>query len=251
MDLAGEWTLSDDTGTHVVPMTLPGDGISALHSAGVIPDPYWGRNEYDCRWVAERDWMLTRQFSVDRTDLALEIDMLDTVAEVFVNGQSVLKADTMFRRHVAGLSSALRVGENEISIRFASSVREAAARQAGMPFYIPYAAQNCPIPNGNMLRKPACDFGWDWNIALAPFGVYGDMRLVPVRTGDLYRIIVDQTHEPGQVTVAVRGLIHGDAAVPITVSLCGQSVDGHHHPATVHSKNRRRKPATVVACGPW
>jgi beta-mannosidase len=225
MDLAGEWTLSDDTGTHVVPMMLPGDGISALHKAGVIPDPFWGRNEYDCRWVAERDWMLTRRFSVDRTDLALEIDMLDTVAEVLVNGQSVLKADTMFRRHVAGLSSALRMGENEISIRFASSVRVAAARQAGMPFYIPYAAQNCPIPHGNMLRKPACDFGWDWNIALAPFGVYGDVRLVAEGSQAMYRLNISQEHAAGTVAVTVIGLVYGDNSQPISVSLCGQTVD--------------------------
>ena len=45
------------------------------------------------------------------------------------------------------------------------------------PFPIPYAAQNCPIPNGNMLRKPACHFGWDWNLAIAPLGVYGAIAL--------------------------------------------------------------------------
>ncbi len=29
-----------------------------------------------------------------------------------------------------------------------------------------------------MLRKPQCDYGWDWNIALAPLGVYGRIALV-------------------------------------------------------------------------
>jgi beta-mannosidase len=226
LDLAGLWTLSDDTGTHVVPMAVPGDGISALHAAGVIPDPYWGRNEYDCRWVAERDWVLTRRFSVDRTDLALEIDMLDTVAEVLVNGQSVLKADTMFRRHFAGLSSALRMGENEISIRFASSVRVAAARQAGMPFYIPYAAQNCPIPNGNMLRKPACDFGWDWNIALAPFGIYGDIRLVANDAPLPIRLWVRQTHEAGRVTLHIQGETGHVSETIYCIKVAGVVVNG-------------------------
>lgn len=224
LDLAGCWTLSDESGAHVVPFDLPGDGISALVKAGVVSDPYWGRNEYDCRWVCERDWVATRVFVVDRTDLSLEIDMLDTVAEVFVNGVSVLKAENMFRRHVAGLSSVLKLGENEISIRFASSVREGAKRQAEMPFFIPYAAQNCPIPNGNMLRKPACDFGWDWNIALAPFGVYGDVRLVVDSSQAMYRLNVSQEHEPGRVIVTVIGLVHGDNTRPISVSLCGQTV---------------------------
>jgi beta-mannosidase len=225
LDLAGCWTLSDESGAHVVPFDLPGDGVSALVKAGVLPDPYWGRNEYDCRWVSERDWVATRRFTVDRTDLSLEIDMLDTVAEVFVNGQSVLKAENMFRRHVAGLSNVLKVGENEISIRFASSVREAARRQAEMPFFIPYAAQNCPIPNGNMLRKPACDFGWDWNIALAPFGVYGDVRLVANDAPPIL-LTIRQHHRPSHVTVKLEAETGATGPTPFRAELAGVVVEG-------------------------
>ncbi|MGL4238399.1 beta-mannosidase [Tabrizicola sp.] len=227
LDLAGVWTLSDESGAHVVPFDLPGDGITALVKAGVIPDPYWGRNEYDCRWVCERDWVATRTFTVDRTDLTLVIDMLDTVAEVFVNGVSVLQADSMFHEHRVYLSpmKTLRVGENEISIRFASPVRVAAERQAGMPFYIPYAAQNCPIPNGNMLRKPACDFGWDWNIALAPFGVYGSIRLEPDGGLHFRSPVIQQVHAPGQVDVHVTVWLFGggDFNGDVTLTCAGVS----------------------------
>lgn len=242
-DLAGCWTLSDESGAHVLPFDLPGDGISALVKAGVLPDPYWGRNEYDCRWVCERDWVATRTFTVDRTDLALEIDMLDTVAEVFVNGQSVLRAETMFRRHLAGLSSVLKLGENEISIRFASAVHEGAKRQAAMPFYIPYAAQNCPIPNGNMLRKPACDFGWDWNIALAPFGVYGDMRLVEAaaRPIDLW---LRQLHEPGLVTLVLQARTGFATKTAYRIEVAGVGVEGVTNPdGYIHTKLVIENPA--------
>jgi beta-mannosidase len=230
LDLAGCWTLSDESGAHVVPFDLPGDGVSALVKAGVLPDPYWGRNEYDCRWVCERDWVATRAFVVDRTDLALEIDMLDTVAEVFVNGQSVLKAENMFRRHVAGLSSVLKAGENEISIRFASPVREGAKRQAEMPFFIPFAAQNCPIPNGNMLRKPACDFGWDWNIALAPFGVYGDIQLVANDAPKPISLWIEQRHEPGRVALVLQARTGIAGKVAFRVEVCGVVVQGVTNP---------------------
>lgn len=67
LDLAGCWTLSGESGAHVIAFDLPGDGISALVKAGVIPDPYWGRNEYDCRRVAERDWVARRSFMHDGT----------------------------------------------------------------------------------------------------------------------------------------------------------------------------------------
>jgi beta-mannosidase len=162
-DLAGAWTLSDEGGAHSVPFDLPGDGITALHKAGVIPDPYFGRNEYDVRWVSERDWTASRSFTHDGSPCDLVVDGLDTVAEVRLNGATVLQAANVHRRWRVDVASALRQGENRIEILFRSPVREAAARQAGMPFYIPYQQVNGPIPHANMLRKQQCDFGWDWN----------------------------------------------------------------------------------------
>ena len=37
-DLAGCWTLSDESGAQVIACDLPGDGISALVRAGELPD---------------------------------------------------------------------------------------------------------------------------------------------------------------------------------------------------------------------
>ncbi len=99
LDLAGPWTLSEESGAFSVALTLPGDGISALHAAGAIADPYWGRNEYDLRWIVARDWRATRRFVVERVDLVLVVSMLDTVAEILVNGQLVHAQDNMFRSH--------------------------------------------------------------------------------------------------------------------------------------------------------
>jgi hypothetical protein len=138
------------------------------------------------------------------TDVALVLDGLDTVAEVAVNGTAVLTSANQFRSHRvrAGLPShaaealddetrqrvlerlslrqAMRRGENEVTITFRSAPREAARLASAQPFPVPYIAQNNPIPHGNMLRKVACDWGWDWNIALAPFGVTGSVRIEPL-----------------------------------------------------------------------
>lgn len=218
-DLLGQWQLQDVAGEYTAPMTLPGDGISALHAAGLIVDPYFGRNEYDLRWICGRDWILRRQFSVDRTDLTLVISMLDTVAEIAVNGHLVHQSDSMFRSYRVDLSAALRLGENDITITFRSPEVEAAKRQAAQPYFVPFSANNTPIHNGNMLRKPSCDFGWDWNIALATFGLYGDLYLTPVRA--LPDLVISQSHGAGFVDVTVTG------AGAMTVSLCGVRGAGH------------------------
>ncbi|MBI1217978.1 MAG: glycoside hydrolase family 2 protein [Rhodobacteraceae bacterium] len=221
IDLCGLWHLRDETGAFSAPMVLPGDGISALHKAGLIPDPYFGRNEYGLRWIAERDWALTRRFTAERTDLTLVATMLDTVAEIAINGVTVLQADSMFRDHRADASRALRRGENEIAIRFRSPVREAATRAAAQPFPVPYSQNNCPIPNGNMLRKPQCDFGWDWNIALAPFGLYGAIRLEP-EAARITALIVSQDHAGDRVLVRVAAHTAGATeGAPVRFTLAG------------------------------
>ena len=217
LDLAGCWTLSDESGAHNVAMDLPGDGITALAKAWVIPEPYWGRSEYDCRWVAERDWVARRVFRHDGSAAELVVEGLDTVAEVRLNGVLVLSAANQHRRWRVDVSSALTAGENAVEILFRSPVREAAARAARMPFPIPYQQVNGPIPHANMLRKQQCDFGWDWNIALGVFGVSGAIRLEAAgpRIGD---VLVDQVHSPGQVEVRLR--VHATSE-EVTASLCG------------------------------
>lgn len=217
-DLCGTWQLRDLLGAYKAPMTLPGDGISALFAAGLIPDPYFGRNEYDLRWICGRDWVAVRQFSVDRIDLILVISMLDTVAEIAVNGIVVHMSDSMFRSYRVDLSGALRLGENEISITFRSPQIEAAKRQAAQPYFVPFSANNTPIHNGNMLRKPSCDFGWDWNIALATFGLYGDFYLEPKVDHRISDLRITQTHGAGYVDVTVTAI---GAVGDVTISLCG------------------------------
>ena len=96
-DLAGAWTLSDHTGEFSCAMRVPGDGITALHEAHLIPDPYWGRNEQKLRWIAERDWTLRRWFDLSDPGVVLAIEGLDTVATVRVNGTVVLEAANAFR----------------------------------------------------------------------------------------------------------------------------------------------------------
>ena len=198
IDLAGDWALADGEGEHAAIMALPGDVHSALHAVGLIPDPYFGRNEYALRWVTERDWELSREVMLDDPAMDLVVEGLDTVAEIRVNGEMVLHTANSFRTWRADIAHAAVAGANRIEILIRSAVAEAARMQKAQPFYVPWHKGNCPIANGNMLRKPQCDFGWDWNIALAPLGVHGAIRLEPKRAARLADVAVCQRHEDGK-----------------------------------------------------
>ena len=218
MLLDTDWTFRDETGDYEIPVAFPFDAVSALHQAGKIVDPYWGRNEFDLRWIAERDWTATRRFVLADPDCELVLDGLDGVVAVSVNGQEVLLADNSFRSWRVDLAEVAREGDNEIALHFRSVVREGAERQAAQQWHIPGIADRedgqCPIKNGQMLRKPQCDFGWDWNIALAPFGVTGSVTVAAKSKARIDHVMVHQDHhdiESESVTVTVTAHIAGDA----------------------------------------
>ena len=204
INLHGQWRIKSADGKHACDYTVPGDVHSSLIAAGIIPDPYIGRNEYDVRWVAEQDWIATREFEWDGENFGvLEYDFLDTVTEIKINGKNVKKTNNCFIGQMVPIA-ALVPGKNKIEIRFLSNVVEAQKRQKEHPYFVPYAVQNCPIPDTNFLRKPSCHAGWDWNLAIMPFGAYGKLT---IRTFPKpFPVITTQTNyfDKGWITVIVK-----------------------------------------------
>ena len=205
--LAGKWALSTSGGKFQGVMSLPGDVHSALVANGVIDHPYVGRNEDAVQWVAQEDWLVSRTFEMPASfpdgGWYLDIDYLDTIADVRLNGELVLSAKNCFRRYRPDVSKALTPGENRIEILFHSNPKAANELQASMPFFIPYSSDNCPISNVNMLRKPQCHFGWDWNIAIAPLGLYGRIELKREETARIEHVETRQRHLGGPVELDV------------------------------------------------
>ncbi|EPE98254.1 beta-mannosidase [Rhizobium grahamii] len=229
LDLSGSWTLTSADGEVTTAIALPGDVHTALHTAELIPDPYFGRNEESVQWVAHRDWVLERSFTLSEPDgdWYLDIDYLDTVAAVFINGSPVLLADNSFRRYRPDVGGQLKTGENFIRIVLHSSIAAGADRQGRQPFYIPYSTGNSPIPNGNMLRKPQCHFGWDWNIAIAPLGLYGTIALRKLETARIEHVTTRQVHNlNGSVNLQVTATLFAKnpGIVPVHFSLDGERV---------------------------
>ena len=96
--LAGSWTLYDAEGAPIAPCPIPGDVHSALIAAGRIPDPMVGTSEADVQWVHEAEWEIRRSFDLPAQALAgkwpvLDLEFVDTVAEVTVNGTAVARLE--------------------------------------------------------------------------------------------------------------------------------------------------------------
>ena len=225
----GTWLLRDADEQFELTMSLPGDVHTALEKAGIIEDPYFGSNEYDVRWVSERDWILLRNFELAKlpTRATLILDQVDTVAEIRVNGVKVISTDNAFRLWHADVIEHLRIGSNSIELTLKSPVNAASQRNAELSYPIPCVEWICPIRHGNMLRKPQCDFGWDWNIALAPMGIYGSCKIVG-DSGAIGPVMVRQIHSGSAVKVCVEVPVLGveGADFPVSIEVGGTIAAG-------------------------
>jgi len=209
IDLSGTWILRDVAGTHECPVEFPGDCLSALIDAGILADPYYGQNEYECRWPAERDWTASRSFEANgRGPWLFRVDGLDTVAEVRLNDHLVLEAANSFRPHSTDVSAHMRDGKNEIEILFKSNPAEGQRIAAAQPYPVPHTTNN-PVAGGNMLRKVQCDFGWDWGPCLMPFGVLGEISIIEKSDVSIGNISVKQRHSASVVELEIEAELTG------------------------------------------
>lgn len=231
LDLSGVWTLAAPSRDISVPMTVPGDGLSALLAARVIPDPYFGDNEDQVQWVAETEWTATRTFEADRAGgWSLRLEMLDAIVDVTINGRVVARTESVFRRHSLDVSNLIVPGENTIALTFIPAPAEAKRRSDAHPFFVPYANMHGlgKVPHINFLRKTQCDAGWDWGLCLMPFGVYAPVTLTRSPIATLEHIQATQIHGPDRcdVEIALRGEARAAGTVPFTIAFDGKSVEG-------------------------
>ncbi len=208
LDLSGEWRLSKANVDLKLKAVLPGDVHSALLAAGEIADPYEGLNELDQQWVGREDWLFSKEFKagselLDAEEVFLNLDSVDTVAEIRVNGALAASSDNMFARVRCDVKKFLKRGSNKIEILIKSAENEAVERAKKLPYPIPYTKFPVQSPHRNLVRKVACHAGWDWGPCLMLAGVYGEIYLQAVESGRLEYVYTLQKHAKGSVELEV------------------------------------------------
>ncbi len=203
--LNGYWQVRPVNTLDWFPANVPGSVHTDLLAAGQIPDPFYGTNEEQVQWVAEKSWEYRRFFyplsSVLRQEkIWLICPGLDTLAEVRLNGKILGQADNMFRTWQWEVKNQLREGENKLEILFRSPVSYARARERVKRM----GAVEMGIRGGQHLRKSPSHFGWDWGPRLPGVGIWQEIRLEARSCGRLGEIRFDQEHTPGTVTLTAR-----------------------------------------------
>src|SRR5947209_17862893 len=169
------------------PATVPGVVQTDLLQQKLIPDPFYGDNEYRLQWIGLSDWEYRGKFEVSAATLAQEhvdlvFDGLDTFAEVFVNDRAALTADNMFRTWRISAKPMLHPGRNEVRVVFRSPVNYVLPTVRGLPYVLPSISTSNfgneeGIATAPYTRKAPYNYGWDWGPRFVTEGIWRPVHL--------------------------------------------------------------------------
>ena len=109
-------------------MNVPGSAMETFCKEGILPDPYYGMNEYKWTEFWKNDFDIRSAFSVSAEEIASEEILLtfygiDTVADVFLNGKKLGHTENMHRTWVYQVKELVKEGENLLELHIASPVK--------------------------------------------------------------------------------------------------------------------------------
>ena len=179
--------------------TVPGSVYSFLLNNQLILDPYFRDNERYALEIMENDFVFCRNFIYQKTEfpVLLHCDGLDTLCEIYINGQWVANTDNMHRSYEFDITSCLQDGQNKIALKFLSPnkfVREMHEKERS------FGSKDCLMGHPH-LRKASCMMGWDWGPMLPDAGIWKDIYLLTADSDRIREVHITQRHNNGNVFV--------------------------------------------------
>lgn len=152
------------------PARVPGDVYTDLWKAGVIEDPYFGRNSVKAQWVAQNEWWYSTQFSVTEDlkgqKVKLEFETVDYSCEVWLNSKYLGRHEGAFSSFSFDVTEVIRTSEHWLESKNLLVVK----------------LDPPPTVNYKVAGKKTPWFGDYWR-DLIPFGITGPVRIVA--SGDI------------------------------------------------------------------
>ncbi len=176
IELNANWQFYHTVNKKWYPATVPGTIHTDLLANKLIPDPYYRDNESKLQWIDKADWEYKTVFNIDAKAFAKKIielvfDGLDTYADVYLNGRSILQADNMFRGWTVNVKGVAKKINNELIIKFHSAQNKVdSIAKSLLPLVLP---DNPRV----FARKAQFQFGWDWGPRFVGCGIWKKIKL--------------------------------------------------------------------------
>jgi|688.fasta_scaffold04626_3 beta-mannosidase len=165
-----KWTFNEIGQHEKHAAIVPGTVHTDLFNNQIIPDPFYGDNEKQLRYLDEKDWQYETTFTVNSLNIQNEqihlvCEGLDTYAQVYLNNEPLFYADNIFRLWQKDIKKYLKIGDNHLKIHFfsANKIGEQLAKKL-----------DYTLPEGErvFVRKTQHHFGWDWSPRFISAGIW-------------------------------------------------------------------------------
>ena len=188
LDLNGPWKKSvyDIPET---PIETKGSVYRLRHTSGkkgLIPDPFYRDNELDALKLMENDFAYETEIVIGEEDrkadrLFLHFDGIDTIADVYLNGEKIGSADNMNRVWEYDITD-LVAGDAADTVYQVKVILHSPTK------FIAEEDTKCPVggssdamPGFPHIRKAACMYGWDWGPRLPDAGLFREASVLAVK----------------------------------------------------------------------
>lgn len=211
-NLKAQWTLTVlGKNIYNIPETpistsVPSTVYETLLNHELMPDPFYRDNELNALKLMENDFAYETDFTLTTQDrkadrLFLRFDGIDTIADIYLDGELLGHVDNMNRVWEFDITAAV-MDDKEDTVYHLKVVLYSPTR------FISDEYEKCPIggssdamPGFPHIRKAACMFGWDWGPRLPDAGLFREVTITPVTTARISQVYLTQKHNISEKTI--------------------------------------------------
>ncbi|MBP3218415.1 MAG: hypothetical protein J6M46_08595 [Lachnospiraceae bacterium] len=194
---------------------VPSSVYSTLLDRGLMPDPFYRDNELQATKLMKNDFVYETTLTLtdeerEKSRIYLHFDGIDTLADVFLDGELLGSVDNMNRAWEFDITALVKESAEGHVLRI---VLHSPTQ------YIQEAYEADPIggsvdamPGFPHIRKAACMFGWDWGPRLPDAGLFRPVSIVCADEARIESVYYAQEHH-----VTGRG-VHGNEVDQVEIT---------------------------------
>ena len=184
---------------------VPGTVYTDLLRNGLMEDPYYRDNEDKALKLMDYDYEYQMSFKADKEkefggcdEILLSFEMIDTVGDVFLNGDLLGNTLNMHRTYEFPVKDLLK-DENVLRVVLHSPTKFIKEEFKKDPVL---GAEDCSM-GFPKLRKAHYMFGWDWGPRLPDAGIMRPVSLIGIEDTRFSSVYVKQAHSEAKVELTV------------------------------------------------
>lgn len=199
--LNGQWKITSNTYDTIG--KIPGSVYSALLDNGLMEDPFYRDNEAKALAIMDEEFVFTKEFEYSKKSdsILLVCEGIDTLCDLYINGQFVAHTENMHRTYYFEVEKFLVDGKNTIKAVFPSYDKYIKEKNKEIELT---SGSSCTMVGFSHVRKAFYMSGWDWGPRLPDAGIWKDIYLIDGNLPRITDVRILQRHEGDRVYLTVK-----------------------------------------------